>query len=338
MFHAAVIGLGNIGLQFDIPRKVMPQSHALAYELHPDIELTAACGVRQEQGEKLALLAPNAAFYLDLPTMLRSHRLDIVSICTPSHIRLELLRTVLEHSAAKVIFLEKPVAVSLEEAEQVAELFNRHGDRTVLVNLSRRWSDGAAQMREAVRSGRYGKLKKIHLRYTRGIYNYGSHLFDLVRFVAGPIDQVRVLRQVSTNLDERKDWTYSFAFQLEEGGITGYAEAFDDRDYLVFEMDLYFEQGKIEMLRTGDEIRFYTTELHPMLGGFRNLVLERTEEQLLSRSSNIQNAVGHIVDILRGEAEPVSTIEDGIFPMYVAEALLESHRNGGTTVRVKDTV
>ncbi|WP_158560235.1 Gfo/Idh/MocA family protein [Paenibacillus contaminans] len=334
MYQAAIIGLGNIGLQFDIPRKAMPQSHALAYMLNPDIELAAGVGVRQEQGDKLAQIAPNAKFYTALPAMLQNHKLDIVSICTPSHVRSEVLKAVLENSEAKVIFLEKPVAVSLREAEQIAAMLDRHRNRTVLVNLSRRWSEGAAQIREAVRSGRYGKLKKVHLRYTRGIYNYGSHLFDLVRFTAGAMEQVRVLEQVPTNLDDREDWTYSFTFRMQ-GGATGYAEAFDDRDFLIFEMDLYLEHGKIEMLNTGDEIRFYTTERHAMLNGFRNLVMEKAETGLLSKSSNIQNAAAHIVEVLRDGAAPISSIEDGIYPMVVAEALLKSRRNGGAEVNVR---
>ncbi|NHN32762.1 Gfo/Idh/MocA family protein [Paenibacillus agricola] len=333
--QAAVIGLGNIGLLYDIPLKAQPQSHSLAYHLHPKIDLVAAVGVRQEQGDTLALVAPRTEFYLDLVAMLRNHRLDIISICTPSDVRFDLLKTVLENSSARVIFLEKPVATSIHEAEKIAALAQSY-NRTLLVNLSRRWSDGVVQIREAVRTEQYGKLKKIHLRYTRGIFNYGSHLFDLVRFVSGSIDQVRVIEQVPTNLDAREDWTYSFLFSLASGGIAGYAEAFDDRDFLIFEMDLYFEQGKIEMLNSGDKIRYYATEAHPMLAGIKSLVLEHQEDNLLHQSSNIQNAVDHLVDVLTKGAKPISTLEDGIYPLYVAEALMKSHRNNGSVEKVRN--
>ncbi|TVY08042.1 Gfo/Idh/MocA family protein [Paenibacillus cremeus] len=333
MYRAAVIGLGNIGLLFDIPRKVMPQSHSLAYHLHKDIEFVAAAGVRLEQGDALVSIAPEAKFYTDLNTMLKEHELDLISICTPSEIRLELLRNVFQQSPVKLIFLEKPVATSLAEGEAIVALAQQY-NRTVVVNLSRRWSEAAGLMRQAVQSGHYGKVNRIHLRYTRGIYNYGSHLFDLVRFIAGTIDTVQVLRRVPTRLDNREDWTYSFIFTAENGTIPGYAEAFDDRDYLIFEMDLFLEKGKIEMRQSGDEIRFYTTDTHPMLGGTNQLVLELTEQDLNSRSSMIMNAAEHLVEILRSGAKPICSLEDGMYPMYVAEAINRSYRNNRSNEKV----
>ncbi|MDF2658649.1 MAG: gfo/Idh/MocA family oxidoreductase [Paenibacillus sp.] len=331
-YRAAVIGLGYIGLRADFPPKRLPLSHVQAYRENPDIELTAAVGVRQEQGDLLALAAPETKYYMDLGAMLNEQRLDIISICTPEHVRLELIRTVLSRSEARVLFLEKPVATSLREAEKIAELVKRHR-RTVVVNLSRRWSYGIGLIRQAVQSGEFGMLKSIHLRYTRGVYNYGSHLFDLVRFVAGAIDHVQVVRQVATNMDAKGDPTFSFLFSLENG-VTGYAEAFDDRDFLMFEMDLFFDRGKIEMLRTGDAIRFYSTGKHALIQGY-HLLLKREEQDLLARTSNISKAVEHIVDILRTGAEPISSLEDGIYPLYVAEALLRSHSNAGSVENVR---
>jgi hypothetical protein len=69
-YRAAVIGLGFIGLRVDIPRKHVPFSHSLAYQLNPHIELAAVVGVRQEQGDQLALIAPETKFYMDLGAML----------------------------------------------------------------------------------------------------------------------------------------------------------------------------------------------------------------------------------------------------------------------------
>ncbi|MBD2862164.1 Gfo/Idh/MocA family protein [Paenibacillus oceani] len=333
-YRAAVIGLGFIGLKADIPRKHLPQGHALAYRMNPDIELSAAVGVRQEQGDQLALVAPETKYYMDLGAMLDEQRLDVISICTPEHVRFELLQTVMSRSAAPVLFLEKPVATSVAEAEEIAALAKRH-QRTVVVNLSRRWSDGARQIRQAVQSEEFGKLTNLHLRYTRGVHNIGSHLFDLVRYAAGEIDRVQVVRQVPTNMDNRGDPTFSFLFSLTNG-VPGYAEAFDDRNFLMFEMDLFFEKGKIELHRTGDEIRFYSAAGHASIQGY-HLTLKREERNLLAHTSNMQKAVEHIVDILRTGAEPVSTLEDGIYPLYVADALLRSHRNHGSVQAVRGT-
>lgn len=337
MYQAAVIGLGKIGLTFDSPFKGRASSHVMAYHQHPEVALVAAVGRRQEQANQLAKVAPKTAYYSDddLSTMLRNHELDLISICTPPAVRYELLATVLKQSSAKLIFLEKPVANSIEEAERILSLLKQHPDRTVVVNLSRRWSEGASQIRAAVGNETYGKLKKIHLRYSRGIYNTGSHLFDMVRYMAGAIEQVRVIERVPTNLDRVEDWTYSFLFSAANGSISGHAEAFDDRNYNLFEIVLYFEDGVIEMLQGGDEIRSYVTEPHPLQAGMKSLVLEHTEKGVLGKSSNMENAMHHLVDILRSGVEPMCTLEDGISPLYVAEALNRSYVNGGTSEIVR---
>lgn len=337
MYKAAVIGLGKIGLTFDIPYKGQPSSHAMAYQLQPEVELVAAVGRRQEHANNLAMIAPGVKFYLDaeLSSMLRNHPLDLISICTPPTVRYELLKTVLEQSRAKLIFLEKPVANSIEEAEEIVSLFQQHNNRIVVVNLSRRWNEGAKQIRAEVRKETYGKLKKIHLRYSRGIYNTGSHLFDMVRYFAGSMEQVKVVDRVPTSLDGIEDWTYSFLFTQGNGTITGYAEAFDDRNYVLFEIVLYFDRGMIEMVHGGDEIRYYETETHPLQPEVKKLTLERIEEGILSKSSNMQNAVDHLVHILKTDMEPMCTLEDGIYPLYVADALNRSHTNGGSSEKVQ---
>ncbi|QGQ95583.1 gfo/Idh/MocA family oxidoreductase [Paenibacillus psychroresistens] len=333
MLKAAVIGLGKIGLMFDINSKQeKPSSHIFAYRLEPEIDLVAAVGVRQEQGDYLQKAAPEVRFYLDMATMLANNKSDIISICTPPTVRLELIRSILEISKPRVIFCEKPVASSIEEAKELHTLLQSY-DCLLIPNLSRRWNKGTTKVRQAIKEQQFGKLEKIHLRYTRGIYNTGSHLFDLVRFFAGDIDNVRVIEQVSTSINPDSDPSYSFTFTVGDQ-ITGFAEAFDDRNYILFELDLYFDKGKIEIVRAGDEIRYYSTGIDPLFMGFQSLLLSHKDENLLKDSSNIQNAVKHIADLLENDAEPVCTLEDGIYPLYVAEALIKSYRNNGSVEKV----
>jgi predicted dehydrogenase len=333
VFKAAVIGLGKIGLMFDINSKQeKPSSHIFAYRLAPEIDLVAAVGVRQEQGDYLRQVAPEVSFYLDTASMLANHQPDIISICTPPTVRLELIQTILKLSKPRVIFCEKPVANSIEEANQIASLLQSY-DCLLIPNLSRRWNEGTGKVRQVIREQQFGKLEKIHLRYTRGIYNTGAHLFDLVRFFAGDMDNVRVIDLVSTSLHPDSDPSYSFTFTVGDK-VTGFAEAFDDRNYIIFELDLYFDKGKIEIVRAGDEIRYYTAGTDPLFMGFQSLLLSHKDENLLKGSSNIQNAVKHLVDLVENGAEPISTLEDGVYPLYVAEALIRSYKNNGSVEKV----
>jgi predicted dehydrogenase len=261
--------------------------------------------------------------------MLAQHSPDVISICTPQHVRYELIRTIFEHASPKLLFIEKPVATSIEEALKIGALAARH-HCSILVNHSRRWSEGAERIRQKIRANEYGRLTSIHLRYSRGIYNSGSHLFDLVRFMAGAISEVKVVEQVPTCLDDKQDWSYSFLFKMKDQWAGGYAQAFDDRNYNIFELELYFEKGKIEYLHAGDEIRFYSVREHPVQKGLNMLKQDEVLEGLAGKASSIALAVEHVKNIVESAAAPICTLEDGIYPLCVANALIESHRRSGS--------
>lgn len=332
MYKAAIVGLGQIGLMYDFdPKRISPSSHTAAYQLHPELQLVAAHDVRIQQQTFLKKLAPGTLFYQEIIPMLQTEEIDVISICTPPDQHLQNIKEVLQYSSPRVIFCEKPVVSSMEEIEQLKQLLRKKG--TLLIpNLSRRWSRGAQSIVNGIK--KFGRLEKIHMRYTRGIYNTGSHLFDLVRLFAGAIKEVRVCNQVPTSADNEGDPSFSFYF-ITEYQSHGFAEAFNDRNYYMFEMDLYFEAGKIEMRLSGDEIKIFQTGPHPLFSGFSHFDLVSEEKGLLAES-HLKNAIEHIVEVLKGETSPICGLTDGVHPLYVAQALIRSHQNRGSIEQVEE--
>ncbi len=333
MYKAAIIGLGKIGLLYDFePGRQSPSSHAMAYSLHPEIELVAGADVRDEPKQYLKQLVPSVRCYSDTTEMLRCQPVDIVSICTPSAGRLELIRSVLELTHARIMFCEKPILNRLEEIPELQSLLSCH-DCLLIPNLSRRWNTQTIKIRKMVRTQCYGSLQNIHICYTRGIYNTGSHLFDLIRYLSGEFESVRVAKKVYGSSERSGDPSFSFLFTLVNGA-TGYAEAFNDENYYLFDVHLYFENGKIEILHSGDEIRYFGVAPHPKFQGFRSLNLKNKEENLLQESS-LKRAVDHLVHLLDGVVQtPICTAQDGIYPLFVADALLRSFRYEGSLEKV----
>ena len=326
-YRAAVIGLGKIGLMYDFDAKrERPSSHVLAYQLHPDIELVGGADCQITQADFLKKVAPNTAFYQDANSMLIECRADIVSICTPvdSHLR-DVERVLLSPKPPRIIFCEKPLVLDLEQVNRLKEMLEGH--KCILVpNLSRRWNNGMKRIKECIFGGKYGAVQKIHIRYTRGINNSGSHIFDLIRWWVAPMERVKVIEKVRTSADLENDSSFSFSFKLK-GNISGVAEAFSDEQYYMMEIDLYFSHGKIEVRNSGDDVFYYRVGEHHLFSGFNTLHLEAHETKLLS-DSNLMNAVEHLNKVLEGKAQPKCTLEDGAFPLQVAAALVRSYNNG----------
>ncbi|MFX4261311.1 Gfo/Idh/MocA family protein [Pelotomaculum propionicicum] len=105
MVKFGIIGCGHIASR-----------HAEAIINSELMELTAVCDVNpnaaESFGEKYGV-----KWYTDIDDMLGNHAVDLVNICTPSGLRVEIGLRVAE--AGKHLVVEKPMALSLKEADRL---------------------------------------------------------------------------------------------------------------------------------------------------------------------------------------------------------------------------
>ncbi|MDR3348867.1 MAG: Gfo/Idh/MocA family oxidoreductase [Acidaminococcales bacterium] len=327
-FKAAVIGLGQIGLTYDFdPGRKRPSSHVLAYMLNGDFSLVGAADPKPEREGLLRKLAGPVNFYADMEKLIAENpALDVVSVCTPPGLHLENIEFILRNAQPKVIFCEKPLVKNTEEAARLKSLLAA-GGALLVPNISRRWSLGLGKIAESIKKEEFGRLQKIAARYTRGVYNTGAHLFDLLRLWAGEIKSVLIADKVQTSAEKDGDPSFSFLFETESGA-KGVAEAFDDRQYYIFEIDLYFAKGKIEFRNSGNDVFYYLVKEHALFSGFSQLSLCRRDEGLFNEESLIAGAVANLAGVLRGADEPACRFGDAVYPLLVAEALERSYKNG----------
>lgn len=328
MYKAAVIGLGNIGMLYDLePQRPHPSSHVTAYEM--DDEFRLVCGIDGDVQKKKVLnsISQNCMFFSSVEEACKADAfkdIDIVSVCTPPSTHLDIVLWLIHNKACKLIFCEKPIVEDINQAQRLLEVVNK-SDIIVVPNISRRWNTGMRKIRDIIISNRYGNIEKINIRYTRGIYNTGAHLFDLLKmWTGGTIDRVLTVGETHTSALPEK--TYSFHF-IQNNGITGYAEAINDCQYYLFDIDIYCQSGKIEMRNSGDEIRCYLTAQHHLFQGFKELTLDVSNEGLLNDAC-IKNALINIRNCLNGKDQMYCDITDAIYPLYIANAIEKSRKSG----------
>jgi len=322
-YTAVVIGLGQIGLMYDFdPKRETPSSHCLAYELDGGFQLIAAADLQMEKREQLELKAPNTRFFQDYKEMLKAiPRCNVVSICTPPSQHLRNMEDILKICTPQIIFCEKPVAANLLEAQAMRKLA-RNSTVLIVPNLTRRFLGGMQEVKNIIVQGIYGKVQKINARYTRGIFNTGAHLFDLIRWYGGEFEMVKVLGRADTSSDKQDEPTYSFIYATNQD-VHGIVEAFNDRQYYLFELDVYMEAGKIEIRNSGDEVNYYRAGEHSLFSGMKGLNLKRSQSGILSESA-LKGAIRHFGKILQNGEKPFCDLNDAIQPLYVAEALQKS--------------
>ncbi len=330
-YQAAVIGLGRIGMLYDREeQRPHPSTHVYAYLENERTALACAVDTHRDREEILKGISPATRFYASYEEAVRSGALDdvdIISICTPPGEHFGLIRSIVEREFSGAIFCEKPLVSDEEEARMLDGLMADHPLPLLIPNISRRWNRKLKEVGDALASGEYGSLERIDVRYTRGIYNTGAHLFDLLRMWTGErIRQVSVIGETDTSALPEK--SYSFAFTLQSG-IPGVAQAFDDRICYLFEIDLYCSSGKIEMRNSGDDVYYYDIGPHHLFDGFGEYRLKRHESGILNDNC-MRNAVADICACLDNEKQPECTAGDAVYPISVAASLERSGLTGRT--------
>lgn len=327
IYRAGVIGLGKIGMLYDFEvKRPHPSSHVYAYLMNPKFKLVCASDYDESKKTALKELSRDINFFRDLDMFMeayKEHRLDVVSVCTPPEYHLEVIRKLIQNRVCDVIFCEKPLVADLHEAKELTDLLKNNPEISIIPNISRRWNSELRTVSDNIARKRFGDLEKINIRYTRGIYNTGTHLFDLLNmWTQDPIKTVFSLGTTATTAEPEKSFSFYF---ITQKGINGYAEAINDEHYYIFDIDLYFSNGKIEFRNSGDDLFYYTVNKHHLFEEFNELSLVETKHNLL-KDSCLENAVNNIYEVLSGQNHAYCNYNDAIYPLRVAEALVKSGR------------
>jgi predicted dehydrogenase len=99
--------------------------------------------------------------YDDLDAILNDPEVELVDICLPTHLHAEAILKALQ--AGKHVLVEKPIALTLKDADKMVETAQKVG-RFLMVGQVLRFFPEFRLLKEMQESGRYGRLKGLHLK------------------------------------------------------------------------------------------------------------------------------------------------------------------------------
>ncbi len=142
-----MIRIGVLGAGF------MGGTHARAFAKLPDVQVV---GVSSRSSEKAAALAKEvgAEPFTDSMALASDPRVDAVSVTLPTQLHMEYAVAAL--NAGKHVLLEKPMAVTLEECDQIIAAAKRNDRILMVAHVLRYWPEYVA-LADFVRSGALGK-------------------------------------------------------------------------------------------------------------------------------------------------------------------------------------
>src|SRR5437762_5414408 len=194
-YRTALIGLSWIAADPAGPASdpvlgtAVPFSHASAMSAIPVINVVAGCDIvsdaRDRFVEQWSGRWQGIRVYDDYRSLLEQERPDLVAVVTPDHLHTAPVLAAIEFGA-RGIFCEKPLATSLDEADQMIAAAAVAGV-PICVDYTRRWMPELVAARRLVRSGRIGRLSQI-VPQTGGpramLFRNHTHMIDLLNYYA----------------------------------------------------------------------------------------------------------------------------------------------------------
>ncbi len=206
------IGIGGIGA-----------GHARAAAQHPNMEVAAFLDVKDEFLERASRQHPQAAVCKTLEQFLATPKLDAAVVATPNSMHAEY--TIACAQKGLHVLCEKPLAMTVAEAEPMVQAVKSRS-LVGLTNFSYRWVESFRLMRETVKSGAFGRVFRLHVKYLQSFLrdpnsplvwrnrveiagfgalgDLGSHMIDAARFITGA-EPRRVIGVKNTHVADKLD-------------------------------------------------------------------------------------------------------------------------------------
>jgi len=188
-----VIGTGFIG-----------PAHVEALRRLGNIEVAALAECSAELARSKAEALGIEEYYSDYRQLLEKKDIKSVHICSPNYLHYQMAKEALE--AGKHVICEKPLAINIDEAQELVELAAKKG-LVNAVNFNIRYYPLSRQIRTMVEKGDVGDILAVQGSYlqdwlfyqtdynwrlepeqsgrSRAIADIGSHWMDLIEYITG---------------------------------------------------------------------------------------------------------------------------------------------------------
>lgn len=331
-FKVAIVGCGRIS-----------RNHFEALGKVDGLTLTGVCDIVPERARAAAEQEGVPAFS-SFEEMLQRVECHVVSICTPSG--LHAAQGALAARAAKHVITEKPMAISLGQADELVKACDDAGVFLFVVKQNR-LNPPIQLLRRAVDKGRFGRIfiANTTVRWQRpqdyydaapwrgtwefdggAIMNQASHYVDLIQWLVGPVESVMAKTATQARRIEAED--SGVAILKFRSGALGVIEV----NVLTYPRNL---EGSITILGEKGSVKIGGTAVN-RVEHWQFADYDDDDKLVDSANTNPPTVYGfghegyyrNVLSVLRGEAQPQTDGRAGRKSLELILGIYESAKIG----------
>lgn len=305
------------------------------------LELVAVCDLKEELAKRNARLFGAHRWYTDVKEMLESEELDGVIIVGPPQMHVEVGKVCLD--AGKPILVEKPSAISYEEAFSLARYAEEKGLWGAVAYM-KRYAIGYLMAKQIVETPDFGGVHFLQIEFSNGpfpsmwgiedpakafLIGQAVHLFSLARFFGGEISEVQAkLYRLNENM-----FAYAIIGEFQNGvPFVMNLNSLEAKDWKIRERLCVSGNGC--WLEVADMLCLHYRPKDLLMPEFkiggRTQTVVWTPEWTELMATKAEGAFGYLGEVeafakaCLGEGKPASTLWDGAEDLKIAEAVWES--------------
>jgi predicted dehydrogenase len=322
MYKVIIIGAGNIASGYDNQDSNVFLTHAHAFYNHSKFDLIGFVDTDDLKGNEAAKKWGTKNFSTIAKAYDFCPSIDVVCIAVPDIFHFDILMEVSIYKP-KIVFTEKPLTDTLEQAHIVAKIYKKL-KIPVLINFKRAFIPEIMQIIDRINQNEFGELQSCHGYYNKGLKHNGSHLLDLIIRVCGC--KKIILNHLIDSISDFSidDPSYSFVATSDKSAKI-ILKSFSGFNYPIFELDLHFTSGRVRFFNTGEKIEIYKVQESKIFSGFKFLQPKEIVDTTLHNS--MLYAANNIYENLAYGKALKTPISDGIIVLQITDQILKSLKN-----------
>jgi len=333
------VGIGVIGCG-----AIADLIHLPAYKETGHAQLLAVCDIDEMRAKSTAKKFGIEAWYTDYEKILERKDVDAVSICTPNFLHCE--QAVAAAEAGKHVFVEKPMATTLEECDQMIRSCEGSNVK-LMVGHNERFNPTNEKIKEILDEGLIGTVFEIRSHISYGgpyegwpavsdwffdigkagggcLIDVGGHVFDVFRWFVGDVQSVSAFLgslAKETKVEDNAMVLLTFRRNaIGECDISWTYKGFENS------REILGTEGGIFVGAAPSPIAVYTEKKVPK--ALRGLLHPTFPVSLAEQIAYQKKKISHFIETIMEDKEPFVTGYDGRAALEIVLAAYKSARTG----------
>ena len=316
----------------------------------PDCDLKVMCDLKPDRLKHLNVLYPEVEATPDFKHMLNGIGLDAVVIATAVKSHFLMAKTSL--AAGKHVFIEKPMASSSAECEELVELAKKKG-RILMAGHTFLYAPAVRKIKQIVDSGDIGEIRYICARrlnlglFQKDInvaWDLAPHDISIIQHVMGelPISvNCRGSANITPGIEDVTTMTLSFTKQRSAIIHSSWLDPRKVREMTIVgskRMIVYDDVAPLEKIRIFDA-RVETPPHYDTFAEFQYAYhYGDMYAPYIKQEEPLKTECQHFLDCIRNGTSPLTDGRQGLELVRILEASSESLRRGGASVNLTEPI